>query len=305
MIAYSRAYYRTNQGWTTGPASRLLSWITLNLYVVFAVMLLENKLYLPLIIAVVLFFAPLGSLGTLALAVYLAYIHFWTGLSLILVCLVLGFASFMFGVRYNKKLIKARGALIDPFETMPEIGAAIIVQLVALGGALLLPGVLAILLWVVYILATAFLAWRFAFRLRSPWARIHYPLMLRYSALAGVEAAAAATYGRDYSMNNVLLPLLRSLYPDREDHELQDVISSAERKLTDFSDEAPLREFLNPLAGATQTDAILARTKADIQDRVGWDAKLLRFVIAEVVTREFGHKERTKYIAALLTGDAL
>jgi hypothetical protein len=305
MTEYRRALDRTSQGKTTGPGSRIFSWIFLNLYVITAAYLIDNRLYLVVIIAVILAITPIAPLGIIGMSIYLFYARLWTGFTLTLLLVISGFLSVRLGVRYNARRIRTRGAFVDPFENIQEIAPATIVQLGFLALALLFDGFIAAVFFLISGLAALIIFWRYAFRLRANWARLHYPLLIRYSMYAGEEAARAMIHGREQSIHNTIPPFLRSVYPDRTEQELAEISASAEQKLVDFSDELPIGDYFKAQGiDPHKIDRYLEERRLEVQQGKGWNSKFLRYIIAEIITMEFGHAERIKYIAALLTGEA-
>lgn len=304
MSIYDRAFDRTKRGKSTGPTSRFLSWINLHIYVICIAVLLEDNQYIPLAILVILSFTPISPLGIIAVAIYFAFTSYWVGFALLALSWVVGILSVRFGVRFNQTRIQRRSALVDPFEHMPEVGTATIVELISLGMAVMFSGVISILALIAYFLATAFLLWRFWFRLQSGWARLHYPLMLRYSALAGEETAKAAILQREYSIDNILLPFLRGVYPEWSELELNDLLHTAQRKLDSFADFEALQHYIPNVTrlSQAQTVELLNKLKAEIDARKDYVGRQLRYVIAEIIRNEYDEQERLAYIGGLLTG---
>lgn len=247
MAIYNSAFERTRLGKTTGPASRLLSWIQMHFFMLILTILYKDQQYLSLAILVIFSFTSIGPLFIIGVGIYFAMTQYWVGLISILLYWIVGFASVRLGVLNNQKKIEGQSANVDPFEYIPETYHPILFQFVAFGIALLTAGIISIFAWVAYILITGYFVMRFAFRLQSDWGKLHYPLMLRYSELAGKEAATAKFENSDSSIDNLLLPLVRGVYPNWSIEELQELIISAKNKLTTLSDSAAIRRYLNNL----------------------------------------------------------
>jgi hypothetical protein len=305
MFGYDFALQRTRKGKTTGPFSRILSWINLHVYIFIIVTLIKDQQYIPLAILTILVLTPIAPLAMLVGAGYFGFIRYWTGVGLLVLTWIVGFLSVRFGVRYNEKLVRGRAATIDPFENMPEAAIPTIIELIAFGVALLTNGCISVVAWAIFAIATSFLLMRYWFRIQSGWARLHYPLMLRYSALAGEEAAKAKLNDRKYSLGTVLSRLVKSGYPSWSQEEVNTLIDTAREKLVNFTDREELLEYFGVRKSYESQDGIsdlISLVEKEIRDQVGMDVKLRGFVIAEIVNREYGESERTEYVAGLITG---
>lgn len=304
MTAYDAAFRRTEKGKTTGPASRLLSGLNLLLYVYILVTLFEDHQYISLVVLVILAFTPIAPLGMVGVAIYFALSGYWEGFGLLVLSSLLGWSSVRFGVRYNEKRVQGQSALVDPFEHMPEIAQALFIQVPFFGLALLTSGILSAVFWVLFALVTGFLIMRYSFRLQSGWARLHYSLMLRSSALAGSEAARAHLHGEDFSMQSLLPQLVQSVYPAWSQEEVDALINAAHHKMVTFGDRSAIESHIrarNPLIGLDELDSLMARIGDELKtDESG--SRLLSWTIAEVVERQYGDVERTEYLAGLISG---
>jgi len=238
-------------------------------------------------------------------AIYFGLIQYWTGVTLLGLSFLVGILSVRFGIRFNEKIVRGQSAVIDPFENMPETGIPTIIELIAFGIAILSSGLISIIAWIVFAIGMGFLLMRYLFRLQSGWARLFYPLMLRYSSQSGEEAARAKLAGIEYSMENVLPKFVHSVYPSFSQEEINALIDTARMKLINFTDQEALKRYFqtskNNLSQEV-VDDLFSRVEQELQDQEGMGAKLLRFVIAEIVTREYGESERTKFVAGLITG---
>jgi len=305
-IIHDKAYRRTTRGRTTGPYSRLLSGICTLLFVFILVSLFKDKHYIPLVALVALAMTPIAPLAVLGSFIYFLYAKYWTGAILLAVYWLIGWLSVRFGIRYNAKRITGQAAYVDPFEGMPDVGTAGIIELCSFALALLITGALAIPFWVLFGLATAYRLFFYYFRLRSRWATLHYPLMLRYTAIAASQMAVAAREEKQYSAESTLHALVTSAYPGWTSEQVVSLISSAKQKMLAFADREPLEDYIRSRNASLDENA-LSESMGKIQAALNGperDAILLGYVIAEIVGRDFGDKERTKYLAECISGRA-
>jgi hypothetical protein len=303
---YQKAYRRTSQGRTTGPTSRILSSLSLMLVVLMLTTFLQEGLYMPVVAILVLAFTPIAPLAFLASLIYFIFIRYWAGIILIAVYQLVGWLSVRAGIRFNSRRLSGKLAFVDPFEGMPELRTAMIVQLPSLATALLARGVLSVLGWILFAVVTIFILFRYSFRLRPRWASLHYPLMLRYSAFAGMEMAQSTLESRQYSPERNLHQLIASAYPALSPPEVDQFLASASTKLGSFAD-APIYmqhiATINPGLSQERREAFLAKLNAALTGPKR-DAAILRYVIAEVIERDLGPAERASYLRELVSGGA-
>lgn len=305
-VIYDMAYRRTSRGRTTGPYSRLISGVWLLLLVYILVSLFKDKHYIPLVVLAALVMTPISPLAVLGSFIYFLYVKYWTGVILLAVLWLVGWLSVRFGIRYNAKRITGQAAYVDPFEGMSDVGIAGIIQLCSFALALLITGALAIPFWVLFGLAIAYRLFSYYFRLRSPWATLHYSLMLRYTAICASQMAVAAREEKQYSTESTLHALVTSAYPGWTSEQVISLISSAKQKMLAFADREPLEDYIrlrNPSLDGNALSESMDKIQAALNgpDR---DAILLGYVIAEIVGRDFGDNERTKYLIEFISGRA-
>ncbi len=303
---YEKAFRRTSQGRTTGPTSRILSSLNLMLLVLMLTTFLREGLYIPVVAILVLAFTPIAPLAFLASLIYFLFIRYWAGIALLVIYQLVGWFSVRAGIRFNSRRLSGELASVDPFEGMHELRIAIIIQLPSLAIALLASGILSVLAWISFLVATLFILYRYYFRLRPRWGSLHYSLMLRYSAFAGVEMARSTLESRQYSLESNLRELIASAYPSFSSTEVEQFLASASAKLDSFADAPVYMQHIaatNPGASQERRDAILARLNADLTGPKR-DVAILRYVIAEVIERDLGAAERASYFRELVSGGA-
>ena len=295
-----------SRGAKTGSVSAILSNVCLLALVYLLVQLFKDKHYLPLIIMLVLGFTRLGHWVSIGLFIYFVVSQYWVGASLILLYGGIGWFSFWFGLRNVKGNLGGRRANIDPLEGMHDLLFILILQLVFFGLALLTSGVLSIVFWVFFGLVTLFEILRYYHRLGSPWRRLHFPLMMHCFIILGKQMRSAESTGKESSIKEALYSLVKTAYPGMEDDEAYSLIDSAERRMDTFSDQGALTELsqksnpsLDPAKRQAGMDTIETTLKYPKSD-----GSFIRYVIAEVIGRDYGEQERLKYIKAIITGQA-
>ncbi len=143
-------------------------------------------------------------------------------------------------------------------------------------------------------------------RLRSPWRRLHFPLMVRYHKLVGARAALAESSQIEFDRESALFTLVKSVYPDWNENEIRLLIESAEKKRTTYADRDIFVELYKnkyPSIDQDEIEEIVHKIENEFSDPEQ-KPYYVRYIIGEIVSREFGEKERSKYIRSLFTGVA-
>ncbi len=160
----------------------------------------------------------------------------------------------------------------------------------------------------------------FYHRLSSPWRRLHFPLMVRYSAIAGVQMGAAESTGKEFNFEKALHAFVKNIYPYREDlaeltKNLEDLeltdrfkspIKSADEKMANFSDRKALEELFkksNSTIDQNKLQELMDKIETALRNPEEKGLRL-KYVIGEIVSRDYGEQERLKYIHAVITGKA-
>src|SRR3990172_1490355 len=244
MTVYDVAFRRTSKGKTTGPISRLLSAFQLLLYAFIVATMLRDQLYLPLVVLILLAITPIAPLATILGVIYFAVARYWPVVTLLVLSWIVAWMSVRAGIKYNERRIGGKAALVDPFENMPDAQWSFLLVLLTFPLALLTFGAVSIMLWVIAAGALAFAAYRYAFRLQSPWATLHYPLILRFSALAGEEAARSGLTTTPFDTDRVLARLVQSAYPSWPPGEVAALVAIAKGKKHAFTDRGAIEMSL-------------------------------------------------------------
>ena len=128
----------------------------------------------------------------------------------------------------------------------------------------------------------------------APWRRIHFPGMLAYAGLAGMETARAKQEEREFSRSIACRALAMALEgPDGA-------------SIVDELEAGPGAYLPMLLAG--HRDEVVPGLEAEKVEKVLEELQALvlgpRHVIAKVVERRHGEVEAAKYIGAMLKGEA-
>lgn len=292
-------YDKLNRGEETGPISRILSGIAILILVYLLVHLFKDQQYIPLGILLIFCFTRFSQLVSIGLLVYFLVVGYWLGATLLLLYVAIGRASVWFGVRNIKRNLCTNRAKVSPFEGLFSLLlCAFIFQLVLFILALVTTGIISLILWVLFGLIILWEGGFFYHRLSSPWRRLHFSLMVRYSAIAGSMVAA--------DIAEVLRVLIKNVYPNWEDDEINSLIESAEEKMADFSERGELEELFKkskPSLDQNKIRELMGIIETALRNP---EKKRLRigYVIGEIVGRDYGEQERLKYIHAVITGKA-
>jgi len=295
------AYQKMSKGEGTGPISRILSNVSILVLVFLLVTLFKAQFYWPALLLLVLGFTRFGHWVSIGVLVYFAIIQYWTGVIIMVVYGAVGWISVWYGMRNIKKNLYSGKAEVDPFEGMVDLLFLLIFQVVFFAVALFTSGILSIIFWVLFGLVTLFEAGRFYYRLASPWRQLHYPLMVRYVAVAGYQAGVAQRENKELDMEAAINEFVKVIYPNWSDEEIQKFVKTIDEKMNSFADKDNLRVFfkkISPQIEDKKIDELLGKVQEYLKKRNP------RWVIAEVVERDYGVDERIKYLYSIIVGQA-
>jgi len=300
------AFQKMGKGEGTGPISRILSNVNILIIVFLLATLVKNELYVPALILVLLGFTRFGHFVIIGLGIYFLVIGYWTGVIIFLIAGLVGYSSVYFGTKNIKKNLYSAKARIDPFEGMADLVPILILQSIFFFVALITSGIASIIFWILFGLITLFEVGRFYHRLASPWRNLHYPIMVRYAAIAGAEAAMAQNENRDFDVKKALHNLAKNIFPDFSDEEIQEGISVVEEKMQKFSDRESLEHEFTKANSSIDKDKLkevldkIAHTLRDPKER----GLIVRWFVAEMIERDYGKAERAKYLRSVISGQA-
>lgn len=300
------AMRKVQRGESTGAVSRILSHFSLLFLVYTAAQLIKDGLYLPLVILPVFSFSRFFTWVMLIFIAYFVFVAYIPGAVLLGAYVLSTWASAWFGMRNIKRSLYAEHAYIDPLEGMGDLLLVLILQAPLLLVGAFAQGIASIISWVLFALVTLFVIGRYSFRLSSPWRRLHYPLMFRYSGFAGQEMGLAQMEKREFDVRGALRNLVKSVYPNWQDDEVDALVNSAGERMVAFKDREAFVSLLksrNPTLDSQRLNELL-QTMGDLLKRPDEKGMLVRYVIAEIVGRIHGEQERLKYLQAVFSGRA-
>lgn len=304
MDAIVTQYAERGEG--TGGISKILSGLTFPILTVLAVQMIKDAQYIPLAIIAVLMWTKVGFLVLLGAAVYFIFTKYWIGLGFLGGHFAVSIVSVYLGKRNIKKLLFSGKPMISPFESMPDLLLILVFECLFLAVALFTKGWVSVLFWILFGLVVLHHFGRYWFRLRPRWSQIHQPLMIRYAACAGQEAGQAEREEREFDFSAATQLLLKSVYPNRDDSEIEDMVENAGEKLESFSDREVIAESIrrrNPSVPDDTVESVLGKIEQHLQTDEG--AKLIvRYAVAEVIESVFGLDERGDYLLAVIDGRA-
>jgi len=295
------AYQKMSKGEGTGPISRILSNVSILVLVFLLVTLFKAQFYWPALLLLVIGFTRFGHWVSIGLLIYFVIIQYWTGVFIMAVYGAIGWISVWYGMRNIKKNLYSGKVKVDPFEGMVDLLFLLIFQVVFFAVALFTSGILSAVFWVLFGLVTLFEVGRFYHRLASPWRQLHYPLMVRYAAVAGYQAGVAQKENKEFDMEATVNEFAKVIYPDWNDEEIQKFIKIIDEKMNSFADKNNLHAFFKKI-NAQIDDKKIDDLLGKIQEH--FKKKNPRWVIAEVVERDYGVDERMKYLYSVIAGRA-
>ena len=214
--------------------------------------------------------------------------------------------SFHIGRQNVKRLIDNGYPMISPLEGNALMFPLVLLACLFLALAMSTHGWLSAVFWGFAGLASVHLRGVYKFRMAPRWAQIHYPLMIRYARCAALESNEAEKEQREYDLKNATKFLLKSVYPDRNDGAIENILESVSQKFETFSDRDLLIRRMrrrNATISQPELDDFLGKIAAHLQTDQG-KRLIPRYAIAEVVESVFGEDERGDYLIAVIEGKA-
>jgi len=304
MGTVANRYVERGEG--TGGASKVLSGLAFPILTVLAVELIKDHQYIPLAIMAALSWTKYGSLVVLAGFVYFAVTQQWVGTAILGAYSIVAILSAQLGKKNVKRLLLAKKPMISPFVDMPDMLLILVFQCGFLAAALSTQGWISVVLWMLFALSIFYQLLRYLYRLRPRWNQIHEPLMHRYAAIAGFEAGRARRDNREFDFFAATHTLVKSVYPDKEDEEVEALVQQAAEKMECFSDRDLLTKTIrrrNPKVKEDVVEDLLAKVENHLRTEDG--RKIIsRYAIADAVESVFGEEERGKYLLAVIDGTA-
>lgn len=295
------AYRKASRGEGTGPASKMFSSLNILIFVLWLVTLFKAKFYWVALTLLISVFTRFGLWVSIVLLIYFVIVHYWVGIVFLFTYGVIGWISAWLGIKNIKNNLYSGKTQVDPFEGMPDISFFYIFQVIFLSLALLIPGIPSVASWILFGIVTLFVLYRFYYRLVPRWRRLHCPLMVRYAPVVGYHSGIAKRENKKFDMDPSLKDFIKSIYPSLSSEELEDYLNTVDAKMESFAER-------NGLISVFRKDNLVVDSKK-LNEALDEFHKHLkkrnpRWIIAEVIERDYGVDEKINYLQAILTGQA-
>jgi hypothetical protein len=304
MDAIAIQYAERGEG--TGSASKILSGLTFPILTILAVQFIKDHQYIPLLLIATLIWTRFNLVIMLCGLIYFVVTKYWIGAGILIVYFIVTTLSIHFGTRNIKRLLISGKPMISPFEGMTDLLLILVFECLFLALALFTHGWSRIMFWCLFGIVALDHLRRYWFRLYPRWSQIHHPLMIRYAACAGFEAGLAKRENRDFDFFTATKSLLKSIYPNKQDEEIESILVSAADKMDTFSDRDLLTRTIHQRKRSVPqntVDELLKKIEGHLQTDEGRKL-IVRYVIAEIVESVFGIDERGGYLLAVIEGRA-
>lgn len=218
------------KGEGTGATSKNLSLLTFPIITVLAVQLIKDQQYIPLVLLCLLMYTKIGLFAVLAVLVYFVITNYWIGTALLIIYSVISGLSLLVGYRNVKRLYLSDKPMIGPFDDMPDVLLIKAFACLSLSIALFAHGWFSTIFWALFGIAVLYIFYRQWFRLHPRWSQIHQPMMVRYTAAAVYDYERARAEGRKPDIYSATKSMIRSVYPNKQDAEIDDIVCVASKK---------------------------------------------------------------------------
>lgn len=296
----------TKRGEGVGGTSIILAGLTFPILTALAVQLINNQQYAVLaIIAILMWGTKFDLLVLLGTVIYFITMKYWIGVGLLTMYSIIRFISAHLGTRNIRRLLNTDKPMISPFEGAPDLQIILVFECFFLAFALLTQGWISVVSWCIFGIIVLAHFGRYWFRLHPRWSQIHQPLMFRYSACAARESFQAEKEQREYNFHAATRLLLKSVYPNKEDEEIEDIVNNAAYSMKSFSNRELMEQTIRKTNPSISQDTMLAAL-GNIEEYLNSDrgVKLIvRYAMAEVVESVFGIEERGRYLFEVFDGN--
>jgi hypothetical protein len=173
------------------------------------------------------------------------------------------------------------------------------------------------ILWVVTILAESWLFWillgisgvasyfiigRWIYRNSSPWRRIYFPLIDRYSFLSGAHIAAADMAGEQFTPKKPLAVLLKEIQPAFTDDEISYLLEKWKNDFETFQNAPLFEEIMRENGVSEQELSMKVQALATILQDNNYNALFVRHAVGEIIESKVGSSQKKAYWRAVLSG---
>lgn len=173
-------------------------------------------------------------------------------------------------------------------------------------------------LWAVTILAEGWLFWillgisgvasyfvigRWIYRNSSPWRRIYFPLINRYSFLSGAQIVVADQAGEQFTPKKPLAVLLKEIQPAFTDDEISYLLENWQRDFETFQNAALFVQIMRE-NGVSERElaAKIQALAATMRQGNNYNGFFVRHAIGEIIESKVGVSQKKSYWRAVLSG---
>lgn len=299
---------RVSKGQYTGLQSRLLSHLNLLVLVFLACLLILNRLYIPLIILGSTIFAGNFSLLIfIGLTIYLSAIKFWLGVAIIIAMGIIGQLSVIFGSQHTKRVLYSNKLTknIDPFEGMMDMLPLTILEFIFFAVGIMSKGILSVIALSIFLILLFLNLYRYWYRYSEVWRRIHFSFMVRYAAKIGYAVGLTERDQKEAKIDIVLTDLLKEIIQDWSSIQAQQFLDIIKNKIEKFSEKSLFVDIFRKIIVSDDKVQELVDKFGDKLKSQNDKGLFIRYVIAELIEKDYGIEEKKKYFEALLTGRAI
>lgn len=136
-----------------------------------------------------------------------------------------------------------------------------------------------------------------------PWRKVHFPMMLAYASASGIEAGNAEREGREFSINNALLNLLRIVNPTTSVSHEEIILREFDRCRV-FYDEPLIQQYLVETQGIDKAKIVPVMETIKQSMITSNNGLMVRMVIAAVIEEQFSPQDRGEYMFQVVSGKA-
>jgi len=294
---------RFESGAYRGILSTIISRINILLLSFLLVDLIKNQQYLPVLVLIISQFWKLGHWLILLLFGFFIISRYLTGIYVMVFFSILTMISLWSGRAYIKRAILKGRAVIHPLGGMYTMQLYLIIHIILFISALSTSGIISAIFWVLFAFESLHEIHRHWIRLGSPWRKLHFPLSVIYNAIVGHYSISYDTVLRESSLDNSLVTLIETAYPNIDINETASLIESGKKEL--YNDFVQKPYFDHDITSKSTSNRNVEQEVFESEKTLPNDlAKkyLPIYIIAEIILRDYGEEERSKYLCAYYNG---
>lgn len=188
--------------------------------------------------------------------------------------------------------------------TLPRGAVAVfLICAAAWGVTFLAHGVLFWVLLLVSAMVSYFVLGGWIYRNASPWRRVYFGMIEKYSMLAGAQAYIAEAAGQTLNPRGPVAALLKQIQPGITEDEITYLLDDWERELQNGVDPDLLTEIMQENKVPPQDiPARLERLQKLMAEPKNYNAFFVRCAIGDAIEAEAGREQKKAYWKAVLGG---